>query len=38
MLVLLIKYLIEKSVAGWKEFEMEVVRDSKDNCIIRMFN
>ena len=26
--------LIEKSVSGWKEFEMEVVRDSKDNCII----
>ena len=26
--------LIEKSVAGWKEFEMEVVRDSKNNCII----
>jgi len=26
--------LIEKSVAGWKEFEMEVVRDKKDNCII----
>ncbi len=26
--------LIEKSVAGWKEFEMEVVRDSQDNCII----
>ncbi len=26
--------LIEKSVAGWKEFEMEVVRDHKDNCII----
>ena len=26
--------LIEKSVAGWKEFEMEVVRDNKDNCII----
>ena len=26
--------LIEKSVAGWKEFEMEVVRDYKDNCII----
>ena len=26
--------LIEKSLAGWKEFEMEVVRDSKDNCII----
>ena len=26
--------LVEKSVAGWKEFEMEVVRDNKDNCII----
>ena len=26
--------LIEKSGAGWKEFEMEVIRDSKDNCII----
>jgi len=26
--------LIEKSVAGWKEFEMEVIRDNKDNCII----
>ena len=26
--------LIEKSVSGWKEFEMEVIRDSKDNCII----
>ncbi|MGR9052971.1 MAG: carbamoyl-phosphate synthase large subunit [Gammaproteobacteria bacterium] len=26
--------LIEESVLGWKEFEMEVVRDSKDNCII----
>ena len=26
--------LIEKSVAGWKEFEMEVVRDSKNDCII----
>ena len=26
--------LIEKSVAGWKEFEMEVIRDCKDNCII----
>ena len=26
--------LIEKSVSGWKEFEMEVVRDNKDNCII----
>lgn len=26
--------LIEESVVGWKEFEMEVVRDKKDNCII----
>jgi carbamoyl-phosphate synthase large subunit len=26
--------LIEESVLGWKEFEMEVVRDTKDNCII----
>ncbi|HEY5603833.1 MAG TPA: carbamoyl-phosphate synthase large subunit [Gammaproteobacteria bacterium] len=26
--------LIEESVLGWKEFEMEVVRDHKDNCII----
>ncbi len=26
--------LLEQSVLGWKEFEMEVVRDSKDNCII----
>ncbi len=26
--------LIEESVLGWKEYEMEVVRDSKDNCII----
>jgi carbamoyl-phosphate synthase large subunit len=26
--------LIEESVLGWKEFEMEVVRDQKDNCII----
>jgi carbamoyl-phosphate synthase large subunit len=26
--------LIEESVAGWKEFEMEVVRDKNDNCII----
>ncbi len=25
--------LIEKSVAGWKEIEFEVVRDAKDNCI-----
>ncbi|GHV09368.1 carbamoyl-phosphate synthase large chain [Campylobacterota bacterium] len=26
--------LIEESLLGWKEFEMEVIRDSKDNCII----
>ncbi|MCH9047852.1 MAG: carbamoyl-phosphate synthase large subunit [Proteobacteria bacterium] len=26
--------LLEQSVLGWKEFEMEVVRDGKDNCII----
>ena len=26
--------LIEESVQGWKEFEMEVVRDRADNCII----
>jgi carbamoyl-phosphate synthase large subunit len=26
--------LIDESVIGWKEFEMEVVRDNQDNCII----
>ncbi|MCC6921575.1 MAG: carbamoyl-phosphate synthase large subunit, partial [Nitrosomonas sp.] len=26
--------LIEESVIGWKEFEMEVVRDKQDNCVI----
>jgi len=26
--------LVEQSVLGWKEFEMEVVRDTADNCII----
>ena len=26
--------LLEESVLGWKEFEMEVVRDHNDNCII----
>ena len=26
--------LIDESLLGWKEFEMEVVRDNKDNCII----
>ncbi len=26
--------LIEESILGWKEYEMEVVRDNQDNCII----
>ena len=26
--------LIEESITGWKEYEMEVVRDKNDNCII----
>ncbi len=26
--------LLDESIIGWKEFEMEVVRDHKDNCII----
>ena len=26
--------LVEKSIAGWKEIELEVIRDAKDNCII----
>ena len=26
--------LIEKSIAGWKEYELEVIRDKNDNCII----
>lgn len=26
--------MIEQSVLGWKEFEMEVMRDTKDNCVI----
>ena len=26
--------LIEECLEGWKEYEMEVVRDKKDNCII----
>lgn len=26
--------LIDEAIIGWKEYEMEVVRDSKDNCII----
>ena len=26
--------LIERSLVGWKEYEMEVMRDAKDNCVI----
>ncbi len=26
--------LIEESLLGWKEFEMEVMRDHADNCVI----
>jgi carbamoyl-phosphate synthase large subunit len=26
--------LIEKSIAGWKEFELEVMRDHADNCVV----
>ena len=26
--------LVEESVLGWKEFELEVMRDAKDNCVI----
>ena len=26
--------LIDESIVGWKEFELEVVRDKKDNCIV----
>ena len=26
--------LVEESILGWKEYEMEVIRDAKDNCII----
>ena len=26
--------LVEESVLGWKEMEMEVIRDTKDNCIV----
>ena len=26
--------LIEQSIAGWKEYELEVMRDSADNCVI----
>jgi carbamoyl-phosphate synthase large subunit len=26
--------LVERSLIGWKEFELEVMRDLKDNCMI----
>ena len=26
--------LVEESIIGWKEFELEVMRDTKDNCVI----
>ncbi len=26
--------LVEKSIAGWKEFELEVMRDVADNCVV----
>jgi len=26
--------LMEESVIGWKEFELEVMRDSADNCVV----
>ncbi len=26
--------LVERSIAGWKEFELEVMRDAKDNCVV----
>ena len=25
---------MEKSIAGWKEFELEVMRDAADNCVV----
>ena len=28
------KILIERSIAGWKEFELEVMRDRADNCVV----
>ena len=26
--------LIERSIAGWKEYELEVMRDRADNCVV----
>jgi carbamoyl-phosphate synthase large subunit len=34
MHLLTTELLIEESILGWKEYEMEVVRDHRDNCII----
>jgi carbamoyl-phosphate synthase large subunit len=28
------RVLVEESIVGWKEFELEVMRDHKDNCVI----
>ena len=28
------RILIERSIAGWKEFELEVMRDRSDNCVV----
>ncbi|MGH9030306.1 MAG: carbamoyl-phosphate synthase large subunit, partial [Acidimicrobiales bacterium] len=28
------RILIERSIAGWKEFELEVMRDAMDNCVV----
>ncbi|OCC16286.1 Carbamoyl-phosphate synthase large chain [Dissulfuribacter thermophilus] len=33
-LSLIHEVMLEESVIGWKEFELEVMRDSKDNCVI----
>ena len=30
----LLQVLVEQSLIGWKEFELEVMRDTKDNCVI----
>jgi len=32
--VLCLQVLVEQSLIGWKEFELEVMRDLKDNCMI----
>jgi carbamoylphosphate synthase large subunit len=32
--VFTIQVLVEKSLLGWKEFELEVMRDLADNCVI----